>query len=136
MINTFDEYQKLAFRTAKVTTTHMPITPRTLTDPEVKDLAHAALGLTSEAGEIATAIKAAIIYNKPLDVNNIVEELGDILWFASFTASILGISLDHIAWKNIDKLRKRYPEGYTDVEAILRKDKLDEEGNVNALMMP
>jgi NTP pyrophosphatase (non-canonical NTP hydrolase) len=88
------------------------------------DLAHAALGLTSEAGEVATAIKANIIYGKPLDVDNIKEELGDILWFVAFTADVLGFTLEDVATSNIAKLRKRYPDDYSDELALARLDKI------------
>jgi NTP pyrophosphatase (non-canonical NTP hydrolase) len=88
------------------------------------DLAHAALGLTSEAGEVATAIKANIIYGKPLDVDNIKEELGDILWFVAFTADVLGFTLEDVAASNITKLRKRYPDDYSDELALARLDKI------------
>lgn len=57
--------------------------------PLKTDLLHASLGLVSEAGEIADALKATMIYGKPLDLTNMKEEVGDGLWFAGLTARLL-----------------------------------------------
>ena len=50
-------------------------------DPVKVDLLHAMLGVANEAGEILDAVKAHVIYNKPLDVSNIREELGDMEFY-------------------------------------------------------
>ena len=47
------------------------------------NLVHAQMGLTSEAGEFTDAVKKHRIYNKPLDIPNLIEEIGDILWFCA-----------------------------------------------------
>ena len=106
----FNEYQALANRTAK------PLEP---TD----NLLHAALGLAGEAGEFVDAVKKHYIYNKPLDRENLIEEVGDILWFCALAAKELGHPLGTIAEENIDKLRKRYPSTYSDEHAHARMDK-------------
>lgn len=108
-MNLYD-YQSLASRTAKEL-------------PFELDLIHAALGITSEAGELATTIKAHVIYEKPLDRANLIEEIGDCLWFLSRMASALDLTLSHCAAENIQKLQKRYPEKYSDADALERKDK-------------
>lgn len=105
----FDTYQVQALRTAS---------PR---DP----LAHTALGLTGEAGEFADAVKKHLIYGKPLDTVNLKEELGDLLWYVALGAETLGVSMGELAQQNIDKLKKRYPEKYTDEHASLRLDKAE-----------
>lgn len=105
------EYQSLALRTAK-----------DMGSPKW-DLAHAALGLTTDAGEAADVIKAHVIYNKELDASHLVEELGDLLWFTAFAASLVGYDLDSVAKLNIHKLQKRYPDKYSDEHAIARRDK-------------
>ena len=107
---TLNEYQALAMRSSK---------------PLARDdqMVHAAMGLTSEAGELMTAVKAATFYNKPLDEVNAIEELGDVLWFLQLGATALGVSLGEIARTNISKLQKRYPKMYSDADAIARADK-------------
>lgn len=106
----FDEYQQKAKRTAKEL------------DFE-GDLTHTALGMCGEAGEFADAVKKHVIYGQPLNVTNLDEEIGDMLWFCALAASTISISLSEIAEKNIKKLKARYPEKYTDFHAAARLDK-------------
>ncbi len=88
------------------------------------DLIHAALGLTTEVGELADPIKKAMFYGKPLDEANIKEEAGDLLWYlAGPLCRALGCTLEELAAANIAKLRARYPDTYSDQHAIARADK-------------
>jgi NTP pyrophosphatase (non-canonical NTP hydrolase) len=105
-----NEYQELAARTRK--------------EMKYEDaLAHLALGCCSEAGELATTIKAFLYYGKALDRPNVLEELGDIMWFVSQLADALEMPLDTVARANIEKLRLRYPAKYSDAHALARADK-------------
>lgn len=88
-------------------------------------LLHAHLGISSEAGEFADAIKKYCIYGKPLDIENLVEELGDLLWYISLASDALNYSIPTIMEMNINKLRIRYPEKFTEQDALERKDKID-----------
>lgn len=97
---TIDDYQQLAARTLGRDRTHE------------QQLANAALGLTGEAGEVAEVIKKHLFHATPLDQDAVAKELGDCLWYIGAFATVLGLSLDDIAQRNIDKLRKRYPEGF------------------------
>jgi NTP pyrophosphatase (non-canonical NTP hydrolase) len=85
---------------------------------------HCAIGIAGEAGELADAIKKATIYGKPLDVDNVIEELGDLMWYIQATVNKLGITLNEVLEYNYTKLRVRY-EGlvYSDEAAIARADK-------------
>jgi NTP pyrophosphatase (non-canonical NTP hydrolase) len=94
-------YQELAARTLKPN--------RPLKD----DLADYALGL-SEAGELQNKLKKYLYHGHPLDKDEIIEELGDLLWYIAAIATTLDINLTDITKKNIEKLEKRYPEGYSD----------------------
>jgi hypothetical protein len=47
-----------------------------------------------------------------------------LLWYIAVVANNLGIDLDSVAYENIAKLQARYPEKYTDQDAIERKDKV------------
>lgn len=106
----FSEYQKAALRTAKRV-------------DEKFDLMHSAFGLAGEAGEFSDAIKGHLIYNKPLDRGNAIEELGDLMWFIALACETLGVDMGEVAQQNVDKLRLRYPEKYTDSLAAQRLDK-------------
>lgn len=92
-------------------------------DPYKVNLIHLALGISGEAGEILDNIKKNAIYNKPLDVENLVEELGDLLFYIEGLRQHLCIPLETILERNIVKLNKRYEKGYSDASAIERKDK-------------
>ena len=85
---------------------------------------HAALGVCGEAGELGDAIKKHIIYNKPIDRPNIVEELGDLQFYVAAIMNLYDISYSEVFQGNADKLSKRYVGlKYTDRAAIDRADK-------------
>lgn len=88
------------------------------------DLLHAALGVTSEAGELATTVKKHWAYLAPLDRENILEELGDLLFYVAALAQVCDFSLEQVVTHNVEKLNKRYPSGsYSDDQALARADK-------------
>ena len=84
---------------------------------------HMALGIAGEAGELVDAIKKYAIYNKSLDIENVIEELGDLEWYMQGLRSALDITREDVLQYNINKLNKRYPVQYTDADAQARKDK-------------
>lgn len=92
--------------------------------PFMYDLLHASLGISGEAGELLDAVKKSFIYNKPLDIANAKEELGDALWYIALACRTLNVSFEELMQMNIDKLTLRYPEKYTDADAIARADKV------------
>lgn len=105
----------------------------TLSSQQV-DMIHMIMGVCGEAGELLDAIKKHVIYNKPLDIENILEELGDIEFYLEGLRITLtynkGAAVDRekILRRNIEKLEKRYGEGkYSDAQANKRADKLEEE---------
>lgn len=111
------EYTALAARTQKSFPQGMDLTSCEL------DVLHATLGIAGESGELTDAVKKSIIYSRPLDVVNIIEELGDILWYIALMAKALETPIEKIMELNIQKLTKRYPQKYTDELAAKRLDK-------------
>lgn len=95
-------------------------------DAKKYDLMHATLGIAGESGEIVDAVKKSVIYGKPLDVANMREEIGDIMWYIALACRTLDFDLNEILDENIAKLQKRYPEKYSDVHASLRLDKVQD----------
>lgn len=87
------------------------------------DLNHSLHGLISESGEIADTVKRHIIYEQPLDVDNLEEEIGDLMWYVAVMCYVNNISLEKAMKRNIDKLLKRYPEKFTTEAAVKRADK-------------
>lgn len=72
------------------------------------------MGAVTEVGELMDAIKKSKIYGRSLDRVNLVEEMGDVMWYFAILADELGVSFEEIWEKNINKLRQRYPEKYSD----------------------
>ena len=91
--------------------------------PEEANLWHLATGIAGEAGELLDAIKKHVIYKKPQDLNNIIEELGDLEFYMEGLRQALSLSRNDIILKNIDKLSIRYGNTYSNKSAIDRRDK-------------
>ncbi len=106
----FTDYQSLAARTLGRDRTHE------------QQLANAALGLTGEAGETAELIKKHLFHATPLDRDAMIKELGDCLWYIAAFATVLDIPMSDIADRNIEKLRRRYPDGFDPERSINRTD--------------
>lgn len=83
-------------------------------------LLHAGSGMVTEAGEFVDMLKKHIFYGKPFDSVNAREELGDILWYVGIACDVLGTTMDEVMSNNIEKLQKRYPEKFTDENALNR----------------
>lgn len=84
-----------------------------------KDLTHGMIGLITESAELAENL-IATLNGDQLDKVNIKEELGDILWYVSLAASACGFTLDEVKEANIEKLRKRFPNKFTNEDALNR----------------
>lgn len=81
-----------------------------------------ALGISGEAGEVTDYIKKVAFHGHELDKDKLVKEIGDVLWYAALLADTIGINLEEIAIRNIDKLKIRYPEGFSHENSINRKE--------------
>ena len=86
-------------------------------------LLHMVVGISGEAGELLDAIKKATIYNKELDVANVIEELGDLEFYMEGLRQGLGITREQTLDHNIAKLTVRYGKKYSDQAAQQRADK-------------
>lgn len=88
------------------------------------NLMHMTIGISGEAGELLDAVKKRVIYRKPLDVCNVVEELGDIEFYMEGIRQELNITREMCLEANIRKLQKRYSDlKYTNQKAQDRADK-------------
>lgn len=75
-------------------------------------LLHGVIGLTGEVGELAGAIERYAYYEKDFDRLNVIEEMGDVLWYLSELCDALDIPMERVMRLNISKLRKRFPENF------------------------
>lgn len=88
------------------------------------EVLHAAFGIGTEAGELQDAIKKWIFYNKTVDRENVVEELGDLEFYMEAIRSKMGISREETLKHNMEKLAERYKKyQYSDQAATDRADK-------------
>ena len=102
--------------------------------PHQAHLLHMAVGVSGEAGELLDAIKKHCVYQKPINMENVLEEAGDILFYLTGLLNDLDISLEDCINANIIKLSKRYPNGkYTNAAAIARADKNDQSEDARPL---
>ena len=105
---TINEYQELAMTTL---------------NPELskKDvLINSVMGLCGESGEAIDIVKKWMAQGHELDREHLVKELGDIAWYLAEAATALEIPLEQILQANIDKLKKRYPEGFEVAKSVER----------------
>ena len=75
-------------------------------------LIHAAMGMQTETAEFTDALKKSLFYGKILDVTNLKEELGDLLWYVAIAMDELGTDFEIEMDRVINKLKVRYPESY------------------------
>lgn len=93
-------------------------------DKDKVDLIHMSMGVATEAGELLDTIKKHTMYKQLLDVENVIEELGDIEFYLEGFRQNLGIDRQYVLDRNIKKLQIRYPTGgFTNLDAITRADK-------------
>ena len=82
----------------------------------------AAMGLSGEAGEVLEQIKKVIGHDHLLDEDSVENELGDVLWYVAEICNDLGLSMEHVAERNIAKLRRRYPDGFSSERSVNREE--------------
>ena len=105
---TVNEYQKLAMTTL---------------NPELSNrdvLINSVMGLCGEAGEAIDIVKKWMAQGHELDKERLAGELGDVAWYLAEAATALEIPLEDIFQGNIDKLRARYPEGFSTERSMNR----------------
>lgn len=103
-----NEYQKLA-----MTTLNPALNKRDV-------LINSVMGLCGESGEAIDIVKKWMAQEHELDRERLAKELGDIAWYLAEAATALDLSLEDILQANIEKLKKRYPEGFDETRSIDR----------------
>ncbi len=110
------DYQQLTSRT-------LISQPRfKLTDEEIMIIWNT-IGIAGESGELSESIKHGIFHQHGLNIENIEEEIGDLLWYIAALCTKLNLDLSKIMKQNIYKLQKRYPNGYSVEDSKKRMDK-------------
>jgi NTP pyrophosphatase (non-canonical NTP hydrolase) len=83
-------------------------------------LLNCALGVCGESGEVADLIKKASFMGHPLEERILRGELGDLMWYIVLLCDTLGLSMEDVIADNVEKLRKRYPDGFSAERSINR----------------
>ena len=109
---TLNEYQKLAERTMNPALT------------KEETLHHALHGLSAEIGEIHS-IYQKVLQGHKIHIDELKKEVGDAMWFIAEFCTVNGWTMDDIGTMNIDKLRERYPEGFSEERSLHRKEEKD-----------
>ena len=107
---TINEYQKLAMTTLNPALDKKDV------------LINGVMGLCGESGEAIDIVKKWLAQGHDLDKEKLAKELGDIAWYLAETATALDLNLEDILEANIQKLKKRYPEGFDAQRSIHRED--------------
>lgn len=98
------------------------------------NLLHFSMGVSTEANEILDVMKKNIFYGKEVDIVNVKEKIGDIFWYIAIACRELNLDLESILDLNINKLKTRYPDKFTQEKALNRNLEaerlvLNQEGN-------
>lgn len=112
---TADDYQRAALRTAQVTT---------MTDEDL--ILNGVMGLSGEAGECIDLVKKVRFQGHALDRDKFLLELGDVAWYLAVAAHGAGFRLSEVFEANIDKLKKRYPDGFDKARSMNRSGEVTE----------
>ena len=107
---TINEYQKLA-----MVTKNPELSGRDL-------LINSVMGLCGESGEVIDLVKKHVSHGHPLNREKLIDELGDVAWYLAECATVLDVTLEEVLERNIEKLKKRYPEGFSTERSINREE--------------
>lgn len=105
---TINEYQKLAMTTLNPALSKKDV------------LINGVMGLCGESGEAIDIVKKHLAQGHPLDREKLIKELGDIAWYLAETATALDVTLEEVLEGNIEKLRRRYPDGFDAAHSLHR----------------
>jgi NTP pyrophosphatase (non-canonical NTP hydrolase) len=106
---TINEYQKLAMTTLNPNLDKKDI------------LINGVMGLCGESGEVIDIVKKHLAQGHALDREKIIKELGDVAWYMAEIATVLDVELEDVLVQNIEKLKKRYPEGFSTEKSVNRE---------------
>lgn len=109
---TVNEYQELAMTTLNPALSRKDI------------LINGVMGLCGESGEAIDIVKKHLAQGHELDKSALLKELGDIAWYLAETAYALDTDLDSVLSANLDKLKKRYPDGFDPSHSLSRTEQI------------
>ncbi len=111
-----NHYQSAVERTMKK--------PGGFTPPTQEQLAmlNFAMGMAGESGEACDLIKKHVFHGHEINLDKIMKEIGDVTWYCAALCAAIGFSFEEVLAANVEKLQKRYPEGFSSERSINRSD--------------
>ena len=106
---TLNEYQQAAQRTASTKTTDDKIL-------------NGIMGMCGEIGEVADILKKYLFQGHEFDREKMIKECGYVIWYVAELAAGLGMTLEDLYQLNVDKLRRRYPDGFDPERSMHREE--------------
>ena len=104
-----NEYQQKAMRTLNPSLNQKDV------------LINSVMGLCGESGEAIDIVKKWLMQGHELDKEHLMRELGDVAWYLAEAATALEVPLETIFQANLNKLEKRFPQGFDSDDSIHRK---------------
>ena len=104
-----NEYQQKAMRTLNPSLNQKDV------------LINSVMGLCGESGEAIDIVKKWLMQGHELDKEHLMKELGDVAWYLAEAATALEVPLETIFQTNLDKLEKRFPQGFASRDSIHRR---------------
>lgn len=104
-----NEYQKLAMTTLNPALSKKDV------------LINSVMGLCGESGEAIDIVKKWLAQGHELDRAHLAKELGDVAWYLAEAATALGMPLEDILRANLEKLERRYPDGFSTERSVGRE---------------
>lgn len=104
-----NEYQKAAMATLNLALDKKDV------------LINSVMGLCGESGEAIDIVKKWLMQGHELDKEHLIKELGDVAWYLAEAATALGMPLEDILRANLEKLERRYPDGFSTERSVGRE---------------
>ena len=115
------EYQRLAMRTNDGKCTERLCVAIRTPGIDIGGIVNASFGLSGETGELNDMIKKSNFHGHALNIDSVQKEIGDICWYIAMMCESFGFDLQEIMQINIDKLKARYPEGFSEEKSQHRQ---------------
>jgi len=92
------------------------------TEPPSEGPAYYALGLAGETGELIELVKKFVYHGRDADFDKVLREAGDVMWYLTRLLSCYGWTVEDAMDNNVEKMRLRYPDGYSHEASAARAD--------------
>jgi NTP pyrophosphatase (non-canonical NTP hydrolase) len=102
--------------------TYQQLAARTINHALDRDemINHAVFGLSGEVGEISSLFQK-VYQGHELNESDLRKEIGDTAWMLAELCTAYGWDMEQVYIENIEKLRARYPKGFSSERSLHRE---------------